>query len=85
MVDYYIQQGFPPELLFDLFVLKVEVTRIDDGSCRKFTFTNSVRDDLQFGQFQAFADYMIGSGLTAERVNSVSAYGPPIPQPNARR
>jgi hypothetical protein len=83
VVDYYIQQGFPPQLLFDLFVLKVEVTRIDDGSCRKFTFTNSVRDDLQFGQFQAFSDYMIGSGLTAERVNSVTAYGPPIPQPTA--
>jgi hypothetical protein len=82
VVDYYIQQGFPPQLLFDLFVLKVEVTRIDDGSCRKFTFTNSVRDDLQFGQFQAFSDYMIGSGLTAERVNSVTSYGPPIPQPS---
>jgi hypothetical protein len=82
--DYYIQQGFPPQLLFDLFILKVEVTRIDDGSCRKFTFQNSVRDDLQFGQFQAFSDYLIGSGLTAERVNSVSAFGPPIPQPAAR-
>ena len=32
--DYYLQQGFPPELLFDLFVLKIEVTRLDDGSCR---------------------------------------------------
>jgi hypothetical protein len=77
--DYYLQQGFPPELLFDLFVLKVEVTRLDDGSCRKFTFQNSVRDDLQFGQFQTFIDYLIGSGLTAERVNSITAFGPPLP------
>src|SRR6266850_1441639 len=59
--DYYLQQGFPPQVLFDLFVLKIEVTRLDDGSCRKFTFQNSVRDDLQFGQFQAFIDYLIGS------------------------
>jgi hypothetical protein len=77
--DYYLQQGFPPELLFDLFVLKIEVTRLDDGSCRKFTFQNSVRDDLQFGQFQTFIDYLIGSGLTAERINSVTSYGPPLP------
>src|SRR3954447_3848735 len=77
--DYYLQQGFPPELLFDLFVLKVEVTRLDNGSCRKFTFQNSVRDDLQFGQFQTFIDYLIGSGLTADRINSITSYGPPLP------
>jgi len=81
--DYYLQQGFPPELLFDLFVLKIEVTRLDDGSCRKFTFQNSVRDDLQFGQFQTFIDYLIGSGLTAERVTSITSYGPPIPSVRA--
>ena len=79
--DYYLQQGFPPEVLFDLFVLKIEVTRLDDGSCRKFTFQNSVRDDLQFGQFQAFIDYLIGSGLSAERVTAVTPYGPPISAP----
>jgi hypothetical protein len=79
--DYYLQQGFPPQLLFDLFVLKVEITRLDDGSCRKFTFQNSVRNDLEFGQFHAFGDYLVGSGLSAERVTLTTAYGPPIPQP----
>src|SRR3954469_9158122 len=83
--DYYLQQGFPPELLFDLFVLKIEVTRLDDGSCRKFTFQNSVRDDLQFGQFQTFIDYLVGSGLTAERVTSRTAFGPPIATAGADR
>ena len=78
--DYYLQQGYPAELLFDLLVLKVEVTRLDDGSCHKFTFQNSVRNDLEFGQFQTFIDYMIGSGLMAERVNSIRPYGPAIPQ-----
>src|SRR5262249_28750871 len=29
VIDYYMQQGFPPQLLADLFVLKVEVTRLD--------------------------------------------------------
>ena len=78
--DYYLQQGFPPELLFDLFVQKIEVTRLDDGTCNVFTFQNSVRDDLQFGQFEAFADYLLGSGLTAEKVNATVAFGPPIPR-----
>jgi hypothetical protein len=82
-VDYYIQQGFPPEMLFDLFVLKVEVTRRDDGSCRKFTFINSVSNDLQFAQFQAFAEYLLGSGLYTERVSQITAYGPPIPMSRA--
>jgi hypothetical protein len=82
--DFYVQQGYPPELLFDLFVSKVVITRIDNGTCRQFTFQNSVGDDFRFEQFQAFADYMIGSGLTTERVTSVSAFGPPISQPRAR-
>jgi hypothetical protein len=82
-LDYYLQQGFPPELVFDLFVNRIEVTRLDDGSCRRFTFVNSVRDDLQFGQFQSFIDYLIGSGLSAERINSVTPYGPPISTPSA--
>jgi hypothetical protein len=81
--DYYLQQNFPPQVLFDLFVLKIEVTRLDDGSCRKFTFQNSVRDDLQFGQFQAFIDYLIGSGLSTERVSAITPYGPPIPSPTS--
>jgi len=81
VIDYYLQQGFPPQLLAALFVLKVEITRLDDGSCRRFTFNNSVRDDLQFGQFEAFSDYLIGSGLTAERITSSTPYGPPIPHP----
>jgi hypothetical protein len=79
--DYYLQQNFPPQVLFDLFVLKIEVTRLDDGSCRKFTFQNSVRDDLQFGQFQTFIDYLIGSGLSTERVSAITPYGPPISSP----
>jgi len=83
VIDYYLQQGYPPQLLTALFVQKIEVTRLDDGSCRRFTFNNQVRDDLQYGQFEAFTDYMIGSGLTAERITSSTAYGPPIPHPRS--
>jgi hypothetical protein len=30
--DYYLEQGFPPEVLFDLFVSKVVVTWVKDGT-----------------------------------------------------
>ena len=84
VIDFYLQQGFPPELLADLFVLNIVVTRVDDGgNCQKFTFTNSVSNDLQFGQFQAMVDYLVASGFIAERVNRSSAFGPEIPTPRA--
>jgi len=82
VIDFYIQEGFPPELLADLFILNIEVTRIDPGgNCQRFTFTNSVDNDLQFGQFQAMVDYLIASGFIAERVSRTTEYGPAIPAP----
>jgi hypothetical protein len=76
VIDYYVKQGFPLELLFDLFVLKIEVIATD--SCDRFTFRNSVRNQLQFGQFQALVDYLLSSGFTTETVRSNRPYGPPI-------
>lgn len=78
IIDYYVQQGFPPEVLFDLFVANVELIVTDGGSCDRFTFRNDVRNDLRFGQFQALADYLLSSGFTTERVADRIAYGPPI-------
>jgi hypothetical protein len=80
-IDFYIQEGFPPELLADLFILDIVVTRIDDGSCQQFTFRNNVSDDLAFGQFQAMVDYLVASGYVAERVSKSTPYGPPLPLP----
>jgi hypothetical protein len=78
IIDYYVQQGFPPELLFDLFVSNVELIVTDGGSCDRFTFRNDVRNDVRFGQFQALADYLLSSGFTTERVADNIAYGPKI-------
>jgi hypothetical protein len=83
VIDFYIQEGFPPELLADLFILDIVVTRIDDGSCQQFTFRNNVTDDLAFGQFQAMVDYLVASGFVAERVSKSTPYGPPLPLPRA--
>jgi hypothetical protein len=78
VVDYYLQQGYPPEVLFNVFVQKIEITRIDDGGCRQFTFLNSVRNDLQYGQYETFVDYLSASGLFTERVSVATSFGPPI-------
>jgi len=78
VIDFYLQEGLPAELIFDLFVSKVVVTRIDDGSCTQFTFENTVSSDLRFGQFQALADYLISSGLWAERISKATSYGPAL-------
>ena len=84
VIDFYLQQGFPPELLADIFILSIVVTRVDDGgNCQQFTFTNSPSSDLQFGQFQAMVDYLVASGFIAERINRTSAFGPEIPKPRA--
>ncbi|HTQ83757.1 MAG TPA: hypothetical protein VMI47_10865 [Pseudolabrys sp.] len=84
VIDFYLQEGFPPELLADLFILSIEVTRIDErGNCERFVFRNDVSDDLQFGQFQAMVDYLMVSGFIAERINKTTAYGPAIPPPRA--
>ena len=84
IIDYYVQQGFPPQLLFDLFILNVEVIATDSPGCERFTFLNSVRNELQFGQFQALADYLLSSGFTTERVSSSAPYGPPIASSHER-
>jgi len=78
VIDFYLQEGLPPELIFNLFVSKVVVTRIDDGSCTQFTFENTVASDLRFGQFEALADYLISSGLSAERISKATSYGPAL-------
>ncbi len=77
-IDYYVQQGFPQELLFDLFVSNVELIVTDGGSCDRFTFRNDVRNTMRFGQFQALADYLLSSGFTTERVADSIPYGPAI-------
>jgi hypothetical protein len=78
IIDYYVQQGFPPEVLFDLFVARVEMIVTDGPSCERFMFRNDVRNELRFAQFQALADYLIVSGFTTERVADRIAYGPAL-------
>ncbi|HTS41128.1 MAG TPA: hypothetical protein VMH84_11385 [Xanthobacteraceae bacterium] len=83
IVDYYVQQGYPPEILFDLFVNSVEMIATDSPNCDRFTFRNDVRNDLRFTQFQALGDYLLSSGFTTEHVADSIPYGPAIAKTSA--
>jgi hypothetical protein len=78
--DYYLQQGIPPEVLFDLFVSKIVITQRTDTGCTETTFSNSVSDDVEFDQFQAIVDLLFAAGLSTEHVETTSRVGAPIPQ-----
>jgi hypothetical protein len=73
--DLYIQANYPPDLLFNLFVEKVVMKRID-GDCSdskhlpecEFEFINSVTTgNIQIDLFQTVANYLLALGLTTAR------------------
>jgi hypothetical protein len=78
VIDYYVKQGYHPQILFSMFVSSVEVIATTSRSCDRFTFLNDVRDEVNFAQFQALSDYLISSGMTTERISETRSYGPPI-------
>jgi hypothetical protein len=78
--DYYLQQGLPAEVLFDLFVSKIVITQGSGDNCHETTYNNSVNDDVEFEQFQAILDMLLAAGLSTEHVETVSSFGPPIPE-----
>lgn len=69
--DLYIQNGYPKDLLFNLFVEKIVMRRQDclrtshEFGC-EFTFDNYVPSELQLELFQALGDYLLTLGLTTE-------------------
>ena len=65
--DLLVQQRYPADLLFNLFIQKV-VVRVDEGSCKRegihteeceHIFKNYVSLDKEIDQFQMFAHYLI--------------------------
>ena len=78
--DYYLQQGLPSAVLFDLFVSKIVITQGTGINCRETTFQNSVNDDVEFDQFEAVLDMLLAAGLSTEHIESSTTIGPPIPE-----
>jgi hypothetical protein len=77
--DLYIQANYPRDLLFNLFVEKVVMQRVDPGcpsnthieGC-EFVFSNYVAENIQINLFQALSDYLLSLGLTTELTNDAA-------------
>lgn len=77
VIDYYIQLGFPRELLVELFYGTVDIYTAE-GGCVRSTVNNKAGNEVQRGQFLAIVDYLLVSGITVEQVSDKTNYGPPI-------
>src|SRR5580698_10300206 len=73
--DLYLQANYPPDLLFNLFVMKVvmhrntfgkECPQNDHTSQCEFVFYNYVGNDFQIDTFQALGDYLMWLGMATE-------------------
>jgi hypothetical protein len=90
--DLYLQANYPPDLLFNLFVMKVvmhktvtDCPKYDHTSRCELVFENYVGNDSQIDSFQALGDYLMWLGLTTERPKpSTVELGPTTTNINVR-
>lgn len=76
-LDLLIQQRYPMDLLFNLFIQKVVMRDTDKEKCAgvhteqcEYIFTNYVSRDDDIVLFQLFAHFLIRAGLTTESAES---------------
>ncbi len=78
--DYFISEGYPPALIFYLFVGKIDLTVLSGSKAGlTLSFPNYVGDDYDLELFEAIADHLLNLGFTVERVSRVLPFGPPLP------
>jgi hypothetical protein len=75
--DLLVQQRYPADLLFNLFIQKVVMRKVKAQGCDgdhtedcEYTFTNYVSDNENVDEFQMFAHYLLRLGLTTEATGS---------------
>jgi hypothetical protein len=77
---YFIAEGYPPALIFYLFVGKIDITVLSGPHAGlTASFPNYPGDDYDLELFEAIADHLLALGLTVERVNASVTFGPPVP------
>lgn len=78
-VNFYVGQGIPRELIFNLLIERIAIT---DGG-RTDTFQNDpTRPD--FPKFQNVLSNLITLGLTTEDISKLVPFGPPLSAADAR-
>ncbi len=73
-IDFYVQQGYPKGLLYNLFFGRVELRR---KGAAGITITNYPTDDNDVDRFQVLVNHLMWLGFTTEPVTGTSLkYGP---------
>ena len=73
LFDFYLKEGYPPNLLFNLFISKIELIR--EGHHE--TLANAPSSE-SYTKFQAVLDEIINQGLTTEKSSDAVPQGPPL-------
>lgn len=71
-VDFYLKEGYPRTLVFDLFVGEVIFTQ----QTHRLELRNAVDSDRGALRFQLVASYLLNLGLTTEPQAKPTSYGP---------
>jgi hypothetical protein len=75
-VDWYVQAGYPKQLLLTLFVSRISYRRADEPLGMLHTIIN--QPNAGYADFQALVDELINEGITTESVESKSEIGPAL-------
>ena len=79
-LGFFIRQGVPRDLLFYLYVQKVE---IGDGKAKQILINDP--EDPNFGEFSRQLDEALALGFTTTPVTRTLPYGPPLTPSQAGR
>jgi len=78
-VHYYVSQGIPKELLFNLLVDRVQIS---DGNHTN-TYVNDPNDE-HYNDFLITLKNLLSLGLTTENVQDLVPFGPPLTAADAK-
>lgn len=78
-VNFYVGQGIPRELLFNLLIERIAIT---DGGRTDMFLNDPTRPD--FAQFQEVLGNLLRLGLTTEDISRMVPFGPPLTAADAR-
>lgn len=75
-VDFYLKEGYPPPLVFDLFVGTVILSQTAGNATHRVEIRNAVDSDPSALRFQLVASYLLNLGLATEPQAQSTSYGP---------
>jgi hypothetical protein len=75
-VDFYVQQGYTKQLLFNLFFNRIDIKLTVAGERRVAQVRNYTSYNAQLDEFQSLVDELVNSGLTTHLVSPKTATKP---------